>query len=143
MANQIILKGRHQRYEEAKAAGVITPGDLIMLNAAGEVLRQSSVGGEVMLAFAEGDFLQGRTIDDNYAAGEIVRHYLPKSGDEVYAFIAVGEDVSVGERLISAGGGSLAAATGADTGAGTVGIAVAMEALTGHVARTRIAVRIL
>ena len=57
--------------------------------------------------FALEDELQGKGIDDAYAVDAIVQYdqYLP--GDRVNAILADGETVVIGDRLMSAGDGTL------------------------------------
>jgi len=102
------------RHEEAVAAGVIRPGDLIKLNSDGEVVVHASAGGYAEHLFALEDALQGRTIDHAYADDEVVSHVVAETGDVIYAYLSWGENVAKGDLLTSNGDGSLKKVTGSD-----------------------------
>lgn len=118
------------RHEEATAGAVITPGMLVALSAvvAAAVNQQTVVphsvaGGPAEMMFALEDALQGRTIRDNYAVGELVGIVMAEKGDVVYAFLAAGESVDAGDQLASDGAGAL------EPAASGTPIAVALEAV--------------
>jgi len=92
--------------EEFVAAGAITPGMLLELDSNGEVAPHSEAGGSAYPLFALEDELQGKGIDDNYAADDQVQVWLPGRGDIVNALVS-GVDVAIGDFLMSAGDGSL------------------------------------
>lgn len=95
--NTIILKGDlRKRYDEARAAGTITPGFLIQHDSAGKVVAHSSAGaaGAHMIAI-ESVFTsrpdlsgQGGTITDNYVTDDLVRFHRAQKGDELYMILA-------------------------------------------------------
>lgn len=95
--------------EEKIAAGVITPGNILELDSNGKVQRHSTSGATVApLMVALEDELQGKTIDDNYAADDPVQVWYPKSGDIFYGLLdATSEDVSIPDGLESNGDGTL------------------------------------
>jgi hypothetical protein len=129
------------RHEEAVAGAIIKPGHLIKLDTDGEVILHATGGGYAEKAFALEDALQGRTINDAYAVGELVGFVMCNSGDVVYAWLSVGENVAVGSYLVSNGDGSLQVLAGTE-----VAIAVALEAKNlsdSESADERIRVRIL
>lgn len=105
MSNTIRLKGC-SRYEEAVAAGTISPGQLIKHNTSSQVLRHSTATGFGAVYIAIEDALQGKTVDDNYAADDIVGYIIPQSGDECQVKLDAGENVVVGDMLESAGNGN-------------------------------------
>lgn len=114
---RIQLKGEgHQ--DEGRALAAITPGHLIerATDSGGvEGLRvHSTAGGKALRAFALEDALQGRTIDDAYADGELVTFGIQKAGDRIYAWLASGEVSEYGSKLTSNGDGTLKIATGSD-----------------------------
>lgn len=104
--NQVHLIGDFRR-EEALAAGTITPGHLIEEDSSGEFQVHSTEGGYAARLFAEVDALQGNTLDDDYSADDLVSANVELPGNEVQAFLAAGENVSIGDELISAGDGTL------------------------------------
>lgn len=143
--NTIHLKGDFQ-HEEGIASAAFTPGNLVALLSTGKYAKHATEGGYAELIFAAEDALQGKAKDDAYAANDIAMLAVEEPTNQVYAFIKAGQNVAIGDQLISAGDGTLKRAAGAATGV-TVKqiIAVAMEALdltaTGAVA-TRLAVRL-
>lgn len=132
MAKQTIkLKKYFDVVNEYNAGTAITPGMLIEVAADGDVDPQNVAGGVCEKMFALEDELQGRTIDTAYAVTDPVQCWIALPGEEVLAWLANGEDVAIGEKLVAAGGGALKAAT-ADSSAVVTEehvIAVAMEAI--------------
>ena len=126
--NQVHLIGDFRR-DEALAAGTITPGHLIEEDSSGEFQVHSTEGGYASRLFAEVDALQGNTLDDDYSADDLVSANVELPGNEVQAFLKVGENVAIGATLISAGDGTLIAEGSASSGV-TVKqiIAIAREA---------------
>lgn len=127
--NQVHLIGEF-RHEEELAAGTITPGMLVELESTGDVQAHSSEGGVAARAFAEVDALQGNTLDDDYSADDLVMINVEIPGSECQAFLQAGQNVVIGDLLISAGDGTLIE-NGQESSGVTVYdyIAVAREAL--------------
>lgn len=140
--NTILLKGEiGDRYEEGRAAGGITPGHLIKVQTGGTLVVHATAGGFGEKAFAIEDALRGKTIDDAYASGDLVRYVIPDHGDWVYALIPAGAAAIVeGDALISNGDGTLKKTTGTPSQI----IAYAMEAVdnSGGGAAVRIKARV-
>ncbi len=110
----IVLIG-DPRTEEARAAGVIEPGDLLVRLPGGTVARHTTVGGFAERIFAKEDALQGRGIGDNYAAGDLVNYAVGEPGEcVIYAWLSSGEHAVIGSRLSSSGDGTLRVAQGND-----------------------------
>ena len=126
--NQIQLKGDY-RYDEKTAGGAISPGHLIEIDSAGDVVVHSTEGGRAARLFAVEDALQGNTLDDDYADDDLVPCHHEYPGSEIQAFLKSGENVSIGDELISAGDGTLIA-DGSESSGVTVAdrIAIALEA---------------
>ena len=147
-SNQVVLVGQG-RHEEDRASAAITPGDLIELHTSTgrKVKVHSTEGGYAELLFAKEDALQGNEIDDDYAADDLVSYHVCQRGDVMNAFLQAGQNVAIGDKLISAGDGTLQA-NGTEATGVTVRqiIGVAEEALdltaTGAV-DTRLPVRVL
>jgi hypothetical protein len=137
---RIQLKG-HGVWEEAKAAAAIRPGDLVNLNTAGEVRKHPTAGGPASASFALEDALQGKSIADSYATGDRVTYATHAPGDVVLAYLAGGENASIGSYLTSKGTGALKVSSGTD-----VRVAEALEAVNASDSNDvdeRIRVRIL
>lgn len=104
----IILAGGGVR-REGVAGGTITPGMLIS-GPDSALVPHGDAGNLAQAAFALEYDLTGRSITDDYSAGDQVLYSVLKEGSEVYAILADGEDVSKGDPLASNGDGKLAAA---------------------------------
>jgi hypothetical protein len=129
------------KQQEAVAGGNITPGHLVALNSSGQVVVHGTGGGPAERAFAVEDALQGKGIADAYSSGSRVSYVIAPPGEEIYAWLAAGNNAAIGSFLSSNGNGQLKVASGTDTR-----LAVALEALnltaSGAIA-TRIKVRTL
>lgn len=93
--------------KEALADGAITPGHLLERTSAGKFKVHSSAGQNATRLFAIEDDLQGKEIGDAYATGARVSAHVFRTGDEVYALLADGQNVAIGDFLESAGDGTL------------------------------------
>ena len=105
--NTIKLKKYLDVIDEFIAAGVITPGHLLEIDSAGKVVVHNSAGGNVTPLIALEDELQGRTIDDDFAALEPVQVWGAQRGEVAYMLLANGETAVIGNYLESAGDGTL------------------------------------
>jgi len=92
---------------EYDAVAAITPGMLLELTSAGEVQAHSSAGQNAFPYVALEDELQGNGIDDDYAADDKVKVWIPGRGDIAYMILADGENVGIGDFLESNGAGYL------------------------------------
>lgn len=111
--NTIILKGDlERRYEEGRAGGTIKPGHQIEQGSAGTFVVHGTAGGVGPFAIAIEDALQGKTIDDAYSSGDLLRYFIPQPGDLVYVYLKAGESVVKGDKAISGGDGTQIKATG-------------------------------
>jgi hypothetical protein len=127
MDNTIVLKNYLKIYNEHDAAEAFYPGHLLEVDTSGDVQKHSSGGGVAAKMFAVEDELQGKGIDDQYSSGDPLKVWLPTPGDEVYAILADGENVSIGTKLVSNGDGTLKA-YGSETAPNAV-VAEATEAV--------------
>jgi len=131
MPNSVILKSYSNIRLEYDAVAAITPGMLVELTSAGKVQAHSTAGGNAQTMFAFEDELQGKGINDAYAADDKVQVWHARPGDEVNAILPDGQNISIGDLLESAGDGMLQAHSPASEGAeypeGVV--AVALEAV--------------
>ena len=133
MAKQTIkLKKYNDVINEYVAAAAITPGWLLTLGAAGTVAKNTGAGLACEKMFALEDELQGRTIATDYDAADPVQCWSTVPGEEVFAWLANGEDVAIGEKLVSNGDGQLKAMTADDPSAYVIEetpLAIALEAI--------------
>ena len=108
LKHTIKLKNYSKVIEEYEAATAIAPGMLVEIYSTdGKVRKHATVGGNNIPMFALEDELQGKGIDNNYAAGDRVQVWIPGRGDIVYALLADGQNVVVGDYLQSDGLGRL------------------------------------
>jgi len=134
MANRVHSKGTYVHEEANAGAAGIYPGMLLKLNSSGNVVVHNIEGGRGEAMFAEEDALQGNTIETVYTSGQPVMLILPNKGSVVNAMIEDGQDISIGDELMSTGDGKLKKASDLESGE-TLSqvIAIAVEAcdLTG------------
>jgi len=104
--NQVHLIGLFNR-EEEEAASAISPGHLCEQISDGTIQVHSTEGGYAMHRYAEVSALEGNTLTDDYADGELVSLNIELPGNEIQAFLKAGESVDIGDKLISAGDGTL------------------------------------
>lgn len=105
--NTIIAKNYSKVIEEYPAAAAITPGHLIQLVSAGTVQKHATASGNAFPMFALEDSLQGKGIDEDYAAADRVQCWIPGRGDMVNAILKDGQSVVAGDFVESAGDGTL------------------------------------
>jgi hypothetical protein len=117
-----LTKRAESGYDEGRAGATITPGMLIALNSSGVYVPHASADAIASPTFAIEDALQGNTIDDNYASGDLTRMIHAVTGDHVLAILEAGANVTDGTKLTSNGAGYLQSGD-ADSDA----VAVALE----------------
>lgn len=106
----IVLKGDPIR-KERQAAEALTPGELLDVDASSKLIPHGNAGQNAAAIFClEEDFV-GDDIDTDYAADDTVQYGFFRQGDEVYAWLAAGENVADGDELESDGAGALQAHT--------------------------------
>lgn len=105
--NTIKLKKYTDVIEEFVANAAITPGHLVEVMSTGKVRVHATAGGNVLPMFALEDELQGKGIDDAYAANAPVQVWIPNRGDIVNCLLKDGQNVAIGDFLESAGDGTV------------------------------------
>lgn len=150
--NTISLDGRFV-HEEYLTASTIKPGYLVETfsdSGVQKVRVHSTAKGFAQRAWAVEDPLTGktatstqsRTIDDSYVSGEMVPVHVHEPGSRVYAYLEPGAAFAIGDKLVSAGDGTLQKLSSSDLQA----VAVVEEAvdLSSSVAvATRTIVRVI
>lgn len=145
----IKLKKYSDVIEELVANAAITPGHLVEEMTTGKVRKHATADGNAIPMFALENELEGKGIDDAYAADDRVQCWIAGRGDQVYAWLADGQNVSIGNFLVSNGDGTLKKLV--VTSAGVVEqplqvVAVAVEAVnttTSALGVSRIKVRVV
>lgn len=112
MADNIVTSGGDYRDVERPAAGVITPGMAVEVDANDEY-TPISVDAQINPLFAlarENEADPSATIDTDYAADEPVRGAYPYPGMTGRALFAAGESLAVGDEVVIDGTGKFRAA---------------------------------
>ena len=108
--NTIMIKGEGPNIEELEVSAAVTPGMILELYTT-KVRAHSVASGTVKPVIVALELeLEGKGITDAYASGspgDFARVWHPKPGDQFYGLLADGENVSIGDKLASAGGGYL------------------------------------
>jgi hypothetical protein len=123
-ANLIVLKGDFGQFEEGPLAAPALPGQNVLMTTANEVFGRHTYtpgatlaggtaagGASSPITVVMEDSLQGKTVNDSYAAGDNVRLYKPKKGDIIQVLALTGEDIDKGEGVSANAGGKWVAAT--------------------------------
>ena len=131
--NTIKVKKYSDVIEEMVASAAVTPGMLLIIESTGKVKAHNQADKDAFPIFALEDELQGKGIDDAYAANAPVQCWIPYRGDIVNAILADGENVAIGDPLTSDGHGRLKKHV-TDTGASTVPWTVYPEQIVGYAA---------
>jgi len=107
-AHTVKLKKYEDINIEKEANAALTPGHLLQLMSTGKVRKHPTAGGNaVPKMFALEDELQGKEIDEDYAAGDRVQIWICQPGEVVNALLKDGENIAIGDILESAGDGTL------------------------------------
>lgn len=94
--------------KEGKASGAITPGHLLERTSAADTVKVHATAGiKSGCLFAIEDGWQGKTIADAYVTTTKVFFIAAQRGDIIYARIANGEAIAIGDLLVSNGNGEL------------------------------------
>jgi hypothetical protein len=104
----IVLKG-HGHHDEGRCGTAISPGMAVEMAADGEFDPTVSAQAAALkggLKVAKEDALQGKTIDDAYAVGDVLFYYEPEPGDVIHALVKAAANIAVGDKLVVEGGGS-------------------------------------
>lgn len=108
--NTIFLGGDRQQVNDLAASEVITPGHLVdRFNAAGIIRwrKHATAGVAVAPAVATDQSMLNKGVDDNYAIGDLVEVSILTKGAVAWMFIASGQNIAAGDKLESAGNGTL------------------------------------
>ena len=126
-SNRIHAKGPFQ-YEEYISAEELTPGHLVEMTSAGYIQKHSTAWGRNERMFVQENALVGKTNNQAITSGEVTPVILPNLGSQVYALLADGETIVIGDWLGSAGDGTLQKFDEDSAGIDDFAVGVAMEA---------------
>lgn len=111
----LIVSGRR---EEARAAAVMSPGHCLELDSSGTLILQATAGGRPEgsspCLVASIDHLQGKTVDDAFAIGDLVQYIIPKPGDVLAILLKAEQDITINDLLTFSGDGTLSVAESSD-----------------------------
>lgn len=143
--NTIHLGGPKVLVDEYVASAAITPGYLVEQHSDSGTLKwrkNASATEQVTLAVAldQPEFNLG--IDDDYAAGDLVKAAFLAPGSVFYGLIPSGQNIAVGALLQSNGDGKLKAAS-ATTAAANVAKFQSLDAPGSVTADTRLRVQVI
>jgi hypothetical protein len=143
--NTVHLAGPKVLINDLAAGGAITPGFLVeMYDDSGVNKWQANSGADeiVPLAVALEQDEMNKTIDDDYAAGDLCKVAFLGPGSVFYGLIASGQDIANGDLLQSNGDGYLKAAT-ATTATAALGKFQSLDNPGAVVADTRLRVQVI
>lgn len=106
--NSIVLRRYNKIVIEKAAAEAVYPGMILELTSADQVKKHATSGGDVtplMVAFE--DELQGKAKEEAYIAGARVQVLILQRGDMFLGILADGQNVAIGDKLMSNGLGQL------------------------------------
>ena len=102
----ILLIGDPNRIER-EAGGAITPGHLLEITTSDTFVVHNSAGAVAYPLFAVENDIAGDDLEHAYVSGEKVQANWFRPGDEVFARVADGEAIVIGDLLESNGNGEL------------------------------------
>jgi len=115
-ANKILLGTDEERAIHAEylntADSTILPGTWLERTSTGAVRKHAVAGGYSQHMVAKEDYLQGKNKTDAYAVSTLVLIAMPMPGTRFQAILLAGENVGIGDQLISDGAGRMKAETG-------------------------------
>lgn len=138
--NTVFLGGNRTQINDLAASESITPGHLVdRFNAAGVIRWRKHATASIACApaFACDHPMANKGVDDVYAVNDLVEVSIGEPGAAFWAFIASGQNIVAGNKLESAGDGTLKI-----FGSGIV-IASALENKPTVTALTRIRVEVV
>src|SRR5690349_6270605 len=110
--NTVFLGGDRTVINDLAASEAITPGHLIdRFNNAGVIRfrKHATAGGAVAPIVALDQSMLNRGVDDAYAAADLVEAAALHKGATAWMLIASGQNITAGQKLESAGDGTLRA----------------------------------
>ena len=105
----IVLKGEEKNYDEGRVTTAVTikPGMLCERVAAGTYSPHGTAGGWAEAFIAKEDAIIGKTINDAYAAGDLLRFHKCQKGDEVLVICPTSLTLTPAVYLTSNGDGKM------------------------------------
>lgn len=104
----LLTKYTSKRVQRNANTGTILPGHLVELMSTDKFKLHATAGGEVVpkIVVVEDD-IQGNDITDYYTSGDPIQAEVVDAGDVVLLRLKNGENVAIGDKLESAGDGTV------------------------------------
>lgn len=125
--NVVLLKGDlGWRYEESRAGGTIKPGELGKINSSKQIIRHATAGGHAAaivvlenrkIGTYTSSGITGNNLTTAYASGDLVPYMRMAPGMCANLMLKDGINFAAGDKLVSAGDGSLKKWTSEELGA--------------------------
>jgi hypothetical protein len=106
----IFLGGQRTQINDLAASEAITPGHLVERFNNGGIIRfrkHATAGADTGRLVATEMSMMNKGVSDAYAAGDLVEVSALRGGSTAWMFIASGQNIAAGNRLESAGDGTL------------------------------------
>lgn len=110
--NTVYLAGTREQIGDLAASEVIIPGHLVeRWNNAGVIRwrKHTTAGGPTVKAVATEQAMVNKGVDDVYNANDLMEVSILKEGGTAWMLIASGQNIAAGQKLESAGDGTLRA----------------------------------
>ena len=134
--------GYHQEYTAGEAG--IYPGMLVDLNSAGKVIKHATAEVQTPMMIAVEDAAQGNAAETVYTNDNQVDCFLPNKGSVVNVLVESGQNIAIGDVLVSGGNGLFIEAESATSGSLNTGALVkSIEAAGALTANTLVACRVI
>ena len=110
--NKIHLGGEWTEVNDVAVSEAVTPGHLVeRFNNSGITRwrKHATAGGATATAVAVDQSMLNLGVDNDYAAGDLAQVYIGHKGSTFWMLIASGQNITYGQKLESAGNGTLRA----------------------------------
>lgn len=108
--NTVFLGGDRTQIGDLAVSEIVTPGQLLeRFNSSGTIRwrKHSTAAGPGVPAVATDQAMLNKGVDDNYAVGDLAEVSIGHRGAKFWMFIASGQNIAAGDKLESAGNGTL------------------------------------
>jgi len=110
--NTVFLGGERIQVNDLAVSEAVTPGHLVERFNNGGIIRwrkHATAGGGGPVAVATDAAMLNKGVDDDYAANDLAEVSVLQPGGTAWMLIASGQNISAGQKLESAGNGTLRA----------------------------------
>lgn len=129
MSDTIFLTEDYVQVEHDAGASGIKPGMLVKVNSSDNVVVHANEAGDGECLIVREDSYQGNIVDTAYTSGDPVFCGIPAPGCEFQGLLKAGQNVVIGDQLVSAGDGTWKEAQAVDSATSLITVlAIAREA---------------